>query len=269
MEGESAVSGAWSIGLLAWLGLGLVFVGVYAVARRLDNYGVVDIAWSYAFGALVLVYALATGGWGPRRVLMATLVLLWSLRLGTHLYRRVMGHHPVEDGRYQKLRKDWREHFHLTMFGFFQMQAASVVLLGIPFLLVMRNPAPTLHPLEILGVGLWVLALGGEALADAQLAKFRREVQAKGQVCQRGLWRYSRHPNYFFEWLVWVAYFVFACASPWGWIGLLSPLVILYLLLRVTGIPLTEEQAIRSKGAAYRRYQQTTSAFVPWPPRAV
>jgi steroid 5-alpha reductase family enzyme len=86
-------------------------------------------------------------------------------------------------------------------------------------------------------------------------------------VCTRGLWRYSRHPNYFFEWLIWVSYAVFALSAPWGWIGLIAPASILYLLLRVTGIPLTEQQSIRSKGAAYLRYQQTTSAFVPWFPR--
>lgn len=255
---------AWTIALLGWLGLSVGFVVVYGIARRLDNYGVVDIAWSYAFGVLGVVYAVAADGWGPRRALFAALVSLWSLRLGTHLYRRVMGHHPVEDGRYQKLRENWRENFHLTMFGFFQMQAASVVLLGIPFLLVMQNPAPAFHALEFAGAVLWMIALGGEALADAQLAAFRREVRSRGQVCQRGLWRFSRHPNYFFEWLVWVAFFVIACASPWGWVGLLSPLVILFLLLRVTGIPLTEEQAIRTKGAAYRRYQESTNAFVPW-----
>ena len=86
-------------------------------------------------------------------------------------------------------------------------------------------------------------------------------------MCDAGLWRYSRHPNYFFEWLVWVAFFVFASASPWGWLGVIAPAAMLFLLLRVTGIPLTEEQAVRSKGEAYRRYQQRTSAFIPWPPR--
>ena len=90
---------------------------------------------------------------------------------------------------------------------------------------------------------------------------------SKGRVCEAGLWHYSRHPNYFFEWLIWVAYFVFALASPWGWAAVIGPASILFLLLRVTGIPLTEEQSLRSKGDAYRRYQQTTSAFVPCFPK--
>lgn len=243
------------------------FAALYLVARRIDNYGIVDIAWSYAFGALALGYALLGPGWPIRRALIATLALVWSARLGTHLAIRVIGHHPVEDGRYVQLRRDWADNFAAKMFGFFQMQAVSVVLLAAAFLVACLNPAPALHPLELAGAALWLLAISGEALADAQLAAFKRAASNKGKVCDIGLWRYSRHPNYFFEWLIWVAYFVFALASPWGWVAIIGPASILYLLLRVTGIPMTEEQSLRSRGDAYRRYQQTTSAFVPWFPK--
>jgi steroid 5-alpha reductase family enzyme len=253
--------------IAALAGLCAVFALCYVLARRLDNYGIVDIAWSYAFAALALFYAACAPGWPVRRALIATMAVLWSLRLGTHLHRRVMGHHPVEDGRYVQLRRDWAGNFAPKMFGFFQLQAASVVLLGAAFLISCLNPDAHLHPLEITGALLWLLALGGESLADAQLAAFKRNPANKGRVCGAGLWRYSRHPNYFFEWLVWVAYFLFALSSPGGWIAVIGPASILFLLLRVTGIPLTEEQSIRSKGDAYRRYQQTTSAFVPWLPR--
>ncbi len=126
------------------------------------------------------------------------------------------------------------------------------------------NPEPTLAPLEYAGTALWMVALAGEAVADAQLAAFKRDPASKGQVCQRGLWTYSRHPNYFFEWLIWVAWALFGMASPYGWISILCPLLMFYFLFRVTGIPATEAQSLRSKGEAYRRYQQTTSAFVPW-----
>jgi steroid 5-alpha reductase family enzyme len=154
------------------------------------------------------------------------------------------------------------------MAGFFQMQAVSVVLLGIPFLAACSNPEAPLRPLEWTGAALWLVAISGEALADAQLSAFKRGGASAGAVCDAGLWRYSRHPNYFFEWLVWVSYFLFACASPWGWVGIISPACILYLLLRVTGIPATEEQSVRSKGDAYRRYQERTSPFVPLPRRS-
>jgi steroid 5-alpha reductase family enzyme len=253
--------------LLATAALCLVFAGVYAISRQLDNYGVVDVAWSYAFAGLAAFYAVAGNGWGPRRALLGTLVVVWSLRLGTHLAVRVARHHPEEDRRYAQLRRDWAAVFHRKMFGFFQLQAASVVVLGIGFACSMQNPTPGWTIPELIGAGLWLLGLVGESLADAQLAAFKRDPDRRGQVCDTGLWRYSRHPNYFFEWLVWVGYGVFALAAPWGWLGLIGPAGILYLLVRVTGIPLAEEQSLRSRGEAYRRYQQTTSAFLPLPPR--
>jgi steroid 5-alpha reductase family enzyme len=249
-------------------GLCAAFAAVYGLARRIDNYGIVDIAWSYAFAALAAAYALFGGGWPVRRALVAALVTVWSLRLGTHLLVRISKKHPVEDGRYVQLRRDWGPGFRARMAGFFQMQALSVLLLGFPFLAACSNPLPAIGALEWSGAGLWLIAISGEALADAQLASFKRDPLSAGKVCDAGLWRYSRHPNYFFEWLIWVSYFVLGCASPWGWLGIISPACILYLLLRVTGIPLTEEQAVRSKGDAYRRYQERTSAFIPLPTRA-
>jgi steroid 5-alpha reductase family enzyme len=253
--------------VIALIALCALFAWVFQLATRMNNYGIVDIAWSYAFAALVTFYALAGSGWGPRRALIATLVVVWSLRLGTHLYRRVMSHHPVEDTRYQELRQNWSANFSSKMRWFFQSQAASVVVLGVPFFLIVRNSAAAFHPLEIAATVLWLLAVSGEALADAQLAAFKRDPSNRGRVCVVGLWRFSRHPNYFFEWLIWVAYFVFALASPWGCFAVIAPGAILYLLLRVTGIPTAEAQSLRSKGDAYRRYQTTTSAFIPWLPK--
>lgn len=255
------------LALSALAGLAVIFGLLYRLARRIDNYGIVDIAWSYAFGAIAVFYALLGPGWPARRALIAALTLVWSLRLGTHLHVRVMGHHPVEDGRYRQLRKDWAVGFTRKMFWFFQMQAASVVLLGLAPLLAALNPAPAFHPLELAGAALWLVAVLGEAVADAQLAAFKRDPARRAGVCDVGLWRYSRHPNYFCEWLIWVSFALFALGSPHGWAALLGPAGILYLLLRVTGIPMTEEQSLRSRGDAYRRYQQTTSAFVPWFPR--
>jgi steroid 5-alpha reductase family enzyme len=252
----------------ALAGLCAAFAVLYAVARAIDNYGIVDIAWSYAFAALAGLYALCGAGWPVRRAMVASMVTAWSLRLGTHLLIRIARKHPAEDGRYAQLRKDWKRGFTARMAGFFQMQALSVVLLGLPFLAACSNPRPGVGALEWAAAALWLVAISGEALADAQLASFKRNTRGAGGVCDAGLWRYSRHPNYFFEWLIWVSYFAFGCASPWGWIGIISPACILYLLLRVTGIPMTEEQSVRSKGDAYRRYQGRTSAFVPLPTRA-
>jgi steroid 5-alpha reductase family enzyme len=246
-----------------------LFALLYFLCRRLDNYGFVDVAWSYAFAVVAALYAGLSAGWAPRRLLVGGLAVLWSLRLGSHLLKRVAGHHPVEDSRYVRMRHDWAPNFHPKMLGFFQLQAFTVALLSVPFLLPMLNRTAGFHWLEWAGAGLWLAALLGESLADAQLAAFRRDPANRGRVCAVGLWRFSRHPNYFFEWLIWVAYFLIALASPWGGIAIIAPASILFLLLKVSGIPLNEEAAVRSKGDAYRRYQQSTSAFVPWFPKQI
>ncbi|MFA6962852.1 MAG: DUF1295 domain-containing protein [Opitutaceae bacterium] len=255
------------IAVVAAAALGLLFAAAFMRATRMDNYGIVDIVWSYAFGALALFYATAAQGWAPRRWTFALIVVLWSGRLGTHLYRRVMSHHPVEDSRYTEMRTRWADHLSAKMFSFYQQQALSVVILGLPFLLIARNPTAGFHPLEYAGIALWIVAVFGESLADAQLAAFKKTSSNKGGVCSVGLWRFSRHPNYFFEWLIWVGYFVFACASPWGWTSVICPAGILYLLLCVTGVPMAEEQSLRSRGDAYRAYQKRVSVFVPWFPK--
>jgi len=235
------------------------------LAGKIDNYGIIDILWSYSFALLALGLAFAEDGWPVRRALLAAMVCVWSVRLGTHVAVRVIGHHPQEDARYGQLRQEWAQNFRSKMTGFFQLQAGSVVFLGIPFFAVCRNETPQLSPFEIAGAIVWLVGVSGEALADYQLARFKKQPTNQGKICELGLWRYSRHPNYFFEWMVWMAYFVFACGSPWGWLGFVSPACILYFLLGVTGIPMTEKQSLRSKGEAYRRYQQQTSAFVPLP----
>ena len=251
--------------LLALAALCIAFAGLYAVARRIDNYGVVDIAWSYAFGALAAFYALAGPGWPVRRALVAAMAVLWSARLGTHLAVRVLGHHPVEDGRYQQLRQDWAAHFAAKMFGFFQLQAVSVVLLGAAFLLACLNPAPALHPLEIAGGLLWLGSLSGEALADAQLAAFKRSPANRGRVCDTGLWRYSRHPNYFGNALLWWGLGLFGVSTGHPWL-LASPALMTFLLLKVSGVTMLERD-IGDRRPEYAGYIRRTSSFIPWPPR--
>jgi steroid 5-alpha reductase family enzyme len=257
----------WLLLLLAYAAAAAAFTLLFYVARRLNNFGIVDIAWALGFGPVALIYAWNGSGAATRRIAIATMAGLWSARLGGYLARRVLGHHPVEDGRYQQLRRAWGEQLHPKMFCFFQTQAALLVLLSVPFLLAAQNAAPGWHPRELLGLVLWLLALGGEALADAQLARFKRDPRQRGRVCDVGLWRLSRHPNYFFEWLVWVAFALFASASPWGWVSAYCPALMLFFLLKVTGIRYTEDQLLRSKGEAFRKYQQRTTAFVPWFPK--
>ena len=140
------------------------------------------------------------------------------------------------------------------------MRAAQVVD-RVPYL------TRTMRPFEILGVLIWMVAVVGEAVADRLLRDFKADPANKGAVCRVGLWEWSRQPNYFFAWLIWVSFAVFALGSPWGWLGIGCPILMLYFLLRVTGIPATEAHAVRSRGEAYRQYQREVSAFVPRAPK--
>jgi len=254
--------------LTALIGLAAIFTVVFIFGQRVNNYSVVDVAWSYSFGALVLFYALVAEGWWVRRMLIAIMVVLWSFRLGTHLWRRVQRHHPEEDGRYAEMRELWKANLGFKMFQFFQFQAISVVVLGLPFLFATTHATESLGMLEIVGGLVWFIAWVGESVADMQLAKFKSNPANKGRVCDVGLWRYSRHPNYFCEWMIWVGFFLVGSAAAWGWVGIIGPADILYLLLNVTGVPPTEAQSLRSRGDAYRRYQATTNAFFPGPRRS-
>lgn len=254
----------WLVGLLCVF---ILMAVVWRIAVRIGNAGIVDIAWSAGFAPIALFFALLADGYWIRRALIAALVCLWSLRLGGYLYVRVMSHHPKEDRRYAELRKSWGGHTDRNMFWFFEMQALLLAILSVPFLLICLNPAPDMKPVEFVGILVFMIAVSGESLADRQLARFRGNPANRGKVCDVGLWRLSRHPNYFFEWTVWVAYFILACAAPYGWIAIYCPALMLFFLLRVTGIPMTERLSLESKGQAFADYQRRTSAFVPWFPK--
>jgi steroid 5-alpha reductase family enzyme len=184
--------------------------------------------------------------------------------LGIYLLIRVGSHLKEEEGRYKQLRQEWAPHSNLKFFVFFQMQAVSNIFLAIPFFLIGLNTASPLGLIEEIGAGMLFLSIIGEGLSDWQLKHFKKDPSNKGKVCQYGLWNYSRHPNYFFQLMIWISVFIISLASPYGWISIVCPLTIGFLIFRVTGIPMTEEQAVRSRGDLYREYQRTTSAFVPW-----
>ena len=244
---------------------GAVMTVLWALHLRIKNAAVVDVGWASGIGILAVVYAVIGNGDPLHRVIAGILGGVWSARLALHIAHRVIG--EPEDGRYAELREKWATNLPVKFLFFFLGQGALDVVLAIPFLLVTINPQSGIRGLEVAGIVLWAISVVGESVADGQLRRFKADAGNRGQVCQVGLWRYSRHPNYFFEWLVWCAFALFALGSPFGWLALVCPAMMLYFLLRVTGIPATEEHALKSRGAAYAEYQRTTSAFVPWPRR--
>ncbi len=185
------------------------------------------------------------------------LASIWGFRLGTYLFfDRVLG--KEEDGRYRALRTKWGRAANRNFFWFFQLQALAVVLFSLPFALIALDPAGGIGVLEWLGIAVWAIGNAGTIVADRQLARWRADPGNQRRTARSGLWGWSRHPNYFFEWVTWCGVALVATAAPSGWVSWLVPAVLLFLLFRVTGIPATEAQALRSR-ADYAEYQRTTS----------
>ena len=249
--------------LSGWSVLALFLVALWGRQLFTRNATSVDVAWSVGLAFLAAFYPWFVDGDLGRRVLVGSLGCLWAIRLAWYLLFECYGHHREEDGRYKALREHWGDRAAPLFFLFYQGQAAVAVLFSLPMLAAMEGGP--LGPMAWAGVAIWVLAVGGETVADRQLARFRADPSNGGRVCQTGLWRYSRHPNYFFEWVHWWAYVLIGGGAALTWIG---PLAMLVFLFRLTGIPYTEMQALRSRGDAYRAYQRTTNVFVPWPPKA-
>jgi steroid 5-alpha reductase family enzyme len=199
-----------------------------------------------------------------RTIFFTLMVSSWSLRLTWHLYKRVKAHHPQEDARYQDFRKQWGKSASFNFFWFFQMQALILFALSAPSLVVSFNNDEGFGICELAGAIIFLIALVGETQADNQLNRFKKNPKNKNEVCNVGLWKYSRHPNYFFEWVIWCSFFVYALGSPFGIFTLYCPLLMLFFLLKVSGVPLAEEQSLKSKGDKYRIYQSRTSVFFPW-----
>jgi steroid 5-alpha reductase family enzyme len=240
-----------------------LMLALWLIHLQTGNAAIVDAGWAGGLALLGILYATLGGGYWLRSAIIAAMAAAWGLRLALYLLvTRIIGH--PEEGRYRELRRQWKTNIPFKFLLFYQFQALVCLLMSIPFLAAARNPAPGISALEWSAAIVWAFAMLGEAAADAQLNRFKSNPVNKGHTCQIGLWRYSRHPNYFFEWLIWMAFALFGLASPGGYWGFLSPALILYFVLRVTGIPATEAQALRTRGDEYRRYQKNTSAFIPW-----
>ena len=251
----------------AYLVMAVVMAVLWAVQRRTRNAAIGDIGWCVGLIVVVLWYATQASSGIERILLTVMLVTLYAGRLGFYiLFNRVNG--KPEDARYRRLREEWGDTEPSKMFAYFQLQALALAAFSLPFLVVLWNTRPPTAVVELVGLLIWGVAVAGEARADRQLAKYRADPRNQGRVCREGLWNYSRHPNYFFEWLHWCSYVVMTLGAP-GWVCTwIGPIVMGVALLKVTGIPRAEEQALLSRGEAYKAYQATTNAFFPWFPRA-
>jgi len=246
----------------------LVFVymsSVFLVALKVRDNSIVDVAWG---GGFLVVVAAVTGRSGlasGRQILVTALVSVWALRLLLHIHTRNRGR-SGEDFRYRKWRETWGRWFVLRSYlQIFMLQGVVMWVVAAPILLVGSRGDRPLGPLDAAGSVVWLVGFLFETVGDWQLLRFKRSPASRGEIMTTGLWRFTRHPNYFGEVVVWWGLFLIALGAPHGWWALISPVTITFLLLRVSGIPMLE--AKYEGRADFDRYKATTNAFLPWFPK--
>lgn len=250
---------------IAWVSIAIFMAFLWEYQRQRAEADIVDFGWTVSLAFLALLFSLTGNADLYVRAATSIFAAIWACRLGLHIWKRVQ--EPGEDQRYLALRESWGSKAQIKFFVFFQAQALLAIILSISFLI----PATQVREIslsQLILACLWFLfSILGETFSDSQLKGWREDPANKGKSCRAGLWRYSRHPNYFFEWLYWFSYLILAYGSNFWYLTVVPPAIILFLILKVTGIPPTEERALKTRGDDYREYQRTTSAFVPWFPR--
>lgn len=251
--------------LLAAIVLLLFMSLIFCLAMARKDNSIVDIAYGPAFLLASWSAYLAAGSGHARQLLLLSLLTLWGLRLAAHIALRKRGE-AGEDFRYQPWRHAWGKSFVWRSFlQIFMLQGAVVLLVALPVLLVIQRPGGPLSLLDLSGSLLWLLGFSFEAVGDWQLLRFKANPANKGRIIQHGLWRYTRHPNYFGETTLWWGIFLIGLGAGHGTVGIISPLLISFLLLKVSGIPLLE--AKYAANPEFESYKTRTSVFIPWWPR--
>jgi steroid 5-alpha reductase family enzyme len=251
--------------LLLAIGLSVTMTGAWAIQRMTGASGWIDTIWSAVVGLGGMAATVFAEGDGGRRTAVFIVIAIWSLRLGAHIAARTRG--GGEDPRYQKLIEEWGTGAAFRLWLFLQVQAVAAFVLVLAVYLAAATAEPFPRPIDLLALGVAIIAIAGEAISDRQLASFRKTPEAKTGVMEKGLWRYSRHPNYFFEWLFWCAWPLMAVGIPlgWSWLALLAPLQMYWLLVHVSGIPPLEQHMLASRGEKFRALQGRVNAFFPGP----
>lgn len=238
-----------------------ILMGLWLVYLWKRNAAVVDMGWAAGLTLMGVIHHLILKTSGSVGILVCVLVVLWGFRLGGYLFwtRLRLG---KKDARYETLQKKQSLPAPLFFLFHYLIQACFQTVVGFVFIFTSQRDT-TFTTFDLIGLILWSTGFSGSILSDIQLHRFRTNPANTGQVCQNGLWNYSRHPNYFFEIMLWFGFALIGLPAPSGWLGLLSPIALLLTMRLITG-PVSERQSLRSKPEAYRRYQSTTSMIIPW-----
>ena len=237
------------------------FVALWILQVKSKDAGWVDIGWTVGLGSLVIYLGITSEGLLTRRIIASLLIGIWAIRLASFIIKDRL-FKDQEDSRYQNLRRHWGEKANFKFFFFFTFQSLLVLLFSLPFLPIFNNTTP-LSIIDFIGIFLWVIAFTGEAISDKQLRDFKKLPENKFEVCRVGFWGYSRHPNYFFEWLQWIAYVFLSVGSNEFYLSLIGPIFMYFFLIKISGVYWVELQAIRKRGDVYKKYQQEVPMFFP------
>ena len=249
---------------LAFLVIGVYMLGWFIVARIINRNDVADVAWGLGF--VVLAWTLYINRPSAQLFLAAILVSMWGIRLALHIFFR--NRKKTEDARYVQWKKEWGDWYLIrSFFQVFMLQGLLLILISAPVVFMGRNGLGSIHPINILGVFIWIYGFFFEAVGDYQLKQFISNKHNKGKIMNKGLWRYTRHPNYFGEVTQWWAVWLVSYGSPWFIWGIIGPITITVLILRVSGIPLLEKRYEKNK--KYQQYKKHTSKFFPLPSKSI
>ena len=260
----------WSVLLWSALAIAVVMSTTWVVSLPLRNASIVDPIWSLGFVIVAVVATITARSHldGLRTGVLLVLVAVWGLRLSLHLFTRNVGH--GEDPRYVAMRRHWGPRFWLiSLFTVFVLQGVLMWIVSLPLQLGigLATRATGWPVLLVVGVVVWLIGVGFESIGDAQLRRFRADPNSAGTVLDTGLWRYTRHPNYFGDACVWWGIALVALgAGGWAWLGLVGPVVMTTLLRRVSGVTLLEKSMVKRR-PGYADYVRRTSPFVPRRPR--
>ncbi len=250
--------------LVALITVAIFFNVLFLLALKLRDNSIVDIGWGIGFILVTLATLAYSGTADARQLLIAALVLIWGSRLAIRIYLRNRG--KGEDFRYRKWREDWGENWRRNAYLFvFVGQGVMMLLITIPIMLVNTYPGPALGWLDLGGVVVWCVGFVFEAVGDRQLDLFLRNPGNRGKVLDTGLWRYTRHPNYFGEVTQWWGVYLIVLSVQWGWLGIIGPITITTLIVAYSGIPMLEKTMMQNP--AFVEYAKRTSVFFPWPPK--
>jgi steroid 5-alpha reductase family enzyme len=240
------------------------FLVLFLVAQAIRDNSIVDIGWGAGFVIVAFYTLLSQGAYELRNFLVTLLVFLWGGRLTYHILRRNLG--QPEDFRYAKWRRDWgRWVVPRAFIQIFMLQGLLMLIIAYPILLVNAYPRPGFNLLDLLGVLVWVVGFYFESMGDKQLADFKNDPANRGHVIESGLWKYTRHPNYFGEATMWWGIFLIGFSLPLGWSAIISPVVITLMLLYVSGVPMLEKKY--KDNEEYQDYARVTNKFFPWFPK--